>query len=148
TRVNPNNPTGTVCFPKDPALACTGANAVVVPTAFPIYDLPLPFDEKHYGIRGDFNLSPKDSFNAKWRYQQSPETGSVSQSNGFLGHIPLKRKTLNGPGPHKLGPHGVNEFRAAWKNPWVSCGGGCPGVLAGFFLAPAEIEKVFPAISF
>ena len=43
-RNNQNNPTGTVCFPKDPALACTGANAVIFPTDFPVYDLPLPFE--------------------------------------------------------------------------------------------------------
>ncbi|HJZ80111.1 MAG TPA: TonB-dependent receptor, partial [Pyrinomonadaceae bacterium] len=148
TRVNPNNPTGTVCFPKDPALACTGANAVVVPTAFPIYDLPLPFDEKHYGIRGDFNLSPKDSFNAKWRYQQSPETGSVSQSNGFFGDIPFKSKNLNGAWTHQLGTHGVNEFKAAWQKLSVSFGGGCTGALTGCILDPAEIDKAFTAISF
>ncbi|PYS44252.1 MAG: hypothetical protein DMF71_04280, partial [Acidobacteria bacterium] len=48
--------TGNLCFPKDPTLACSGANAVLVPTGFPEYLLPLPFDQKEYGLRGDFNL--------------------------------------------------------------------------------------------
>ena len=32
--------TGNICFPKDPTLACSGANAVNVPTAFPEYRCP------------------------------------------------------------------------------------------------------------
>lgn len=147
-RANPNNPTGTVCFPRDPALACTGANAVIVPTAFPIYDLALPFDEKHYGIRGDFNPTSKDSFNAKWRYQQSPETGFVSQSNGFFGDIPFASKNLNGAWTHQLGTHGVNEFKAAWQKLSVLFGGGCTDPLTGCILNPTEIGNAFTNITF
>ncbi len=147
-RANTNNPTGTVCFPRDPALACTGANAVIVPTAFPIYDLALPFDEKHYGIRGDFNLSSKDSFNAKWRYQQSPETNTVSQSNGFFGDIPFASKNLNGAWTHQLGTHGVNEFKAAWQKLSVLFGGGCANALTGCILSPTEIGNAFTNITF
>lgn len=122
-RANANNPQGTLCFPKDPTLACSGANAVVVPTAFPVYDLPLPFDEKHYGLRGDFNPTSSDSFNAKWRYQQSPETGFLGQSNGFGGDIPFSSKNLNGAWTHQIGSHAVNEFKAAWQKLSVIFGG-------------------------
>jgi outer membrane receptor protein involved in Fe transport len=147
-RANSNNPTGTVCFPKDFTLPCTGANAVVVPTAFPIYDLPLPFDEKHYGIRGDFNPTAKDSFNAKWRYQQSPETGAVSQSNGFFGDVPFFSKNLNGTWTHQMGSHSVNEFKAAWQKLGVKFGGGCTDPLAGCILDPLDIGKAFTNITF
>ncbi len=116
-------PTGTLCFPRDPSLDCTGANAVIVPTAFPEYFLPLPFDEKHYGIRGDVNPSSRDSFNVKWRYQQSPELGSLSQSNGFFGDIPFSSKNLNGAWTHQIGTHGINEFKAAWQKLSVIFGG-------------------------
>ncbi|MFN2597204.1 MAG: carboxypeptidase regulatory-like domain-containing protein, partial [Pyrinomonadaceae bacterium] len=54
-RSQPGGDAGTVCFPRDPSLACSGANAVLVPAVFPQYDLPLPFDQKEYGLRGDFN---------------------------------------------------------------------------------------------
>jgi len=43
-RPRANQPIGSLCFPRDPALACSGANAVIVPTAFHEYDLPLPFN--------------------------------------------------------------------------------------------------------
>jgi len=115
--------TGTLCFPRDPALPCTDANALIVPTAFPQYPLPLPFDEKHYGIRGDFNPTARDSFNAKYRYQQSPETGFLGQSNGFFGDIPFASKNLNGAYTRQIGSHAVNEFKAAWQKLSVVFGG-------------------------
>jgi outer membrane receptor protein involved in Fe transport len=129
-RANPNNPTGTLCFPRNPSLAfsCNPAsadfpNGLSVPTAFPVYDLPLPFDEKHYGLRGDINPTSRDSFNVKWRYQQSPETGFLGQSNGFGGNIPFSSKNLNGAWTHQIGNHAVNEFKAAWQKLSVIFGG-------------------------
>jgi outer membrane receptor protein involved in Fe transport len=149
-RVQANAPTGTICFPKDPALACTGANAVVVPTAFPEYLLPLPFDEKHYGIRGDVNPSAKDSFNAKWRYQQSPELGFLGQSNGFFGDIPFSSKNLNGAWTHQMGSHAVNEFKAAWQKLSVIFGGctSSSDPLAGCIVSATDIGKAFTNITF
>jgi len=75
-------PAGNICFPKDFTLACSGANALLVPAAFVNWTLPVPFNQKEYGLRGDVNPTNKDSFNVKYRYQQSPETNSLTGSNG------------------------------------------------------------------
>ncbi len=147
-RPNVNNPTGTLCFPRDPALACTGANAVVVPTAFPVYDLPLPYDQKEYGLRGDFNPTTNDSFNVKYRFQESPETGFVSQSNGFFGDIPFSSKNLNGSWTRQVGSHGVNDFRAAYQKLSVIFGGGCTAPLTGCIPDAGLIDKSFTNITF
>jgi outer membrane receptor protein involved in Fe transport len=140
--------TGNLCFPKDPTLACSGANAVLVPTGFPEYLLPLPFDQKEYGLRGDFNLTSKDSFNAKYRYQQSPETGSNSQSNGFFGDVPFKSRNLNGQYTRQMSSRLVNNFSAAWQKLGVTFGGGCTDVLKGCITDTASIDKNFTNITY
>ncbi|MCA1592259.1 MAG: carboxypeptidase regulatory-like domain-containing protein [Acidobacteria bacterium] len=145
-------PTGTLCFPRDPTLACTGANAVVVPTAFPQYPLALPFDQKEYGLRGDFNPTSKDSFNIKYRYQQSPETGTLGLSNGFGGSIPFSSRNLNGAYTRQIGSRAVNEAKVAWQKLSVIFGGACTGPLAdplkGCIPDAADIDKAFTNLSF
>src|SRR3989440_690304 len=143
--------TGNICFPRDPTLACSGANAVLVPTGFPEYLLPLPFDQKEYGLRGDFNPTNKDSFNVKYRYQQSPEVGSNSQSNGFFGDIPFKSRNLNGVYTRQINSRMVNEFKAAWQKLGVTFGG-CTttsnDLLKGCIPDTSLIDKAFTNITF
>jgi outer membrane receptor protein involved in Fe transport len=151
-RANQNNPTGTLCFPLDPSLACSGANALIVPTAFPVYDLPLPYNQKEYGLRGDFNPTNKDSFNVKYRFQESPETGTLGQSNGWGGSIPFASKNLNGAWTRQIGSHGVNDFRAAYQKLSVIFGGACAPPLTdnlkGCIPHADEIDKAFTNITF
>src|ERR1041384_3050542 len=142
--------TGNLCFPKDPTLACSGANAVLVPTGLPQYILPLPFDQKEYGLRGDVNLTNRDSFNVKYRYQQSPETNFNSQSNGFFGDIPFKSRNLNGVYTRQIGSRMVNEFKAAYQKLGVSFAG-CTGTtdpLKGCISDTSLIDKAFTNITF
>src|SRR5882672_6967007 len=114
---------GNVCFPKDFTLACTGANALLIPAAFVSWDIPLPFDQKEYGLRGDFNPTNKDSFNVKYRYQQSPETNALAESNGFVGDVPFASRNLNGTWTRQFSSHLTNEFKAAWQRLQVTFGG-------------------------
>ncbi len=141
---------GTLCFPLDPTLACSGANAVVVPTAFAEYPLPLPFDQKEYGLRGDFNPTNNDSFNVKYRYQQSPETGFLGQSNGFFGDIPFSSRNLNGQYTRQISNKMVNEFKAATQKLSVIFGG-CGGTsdpLKGCIPSASNIGGAFTNITF
>jgi len=145
----------TLCFPKDPTLAfsCTPGNAnfangLAVPTAFADWDIPTPFDQKEYGLRGDFNPSSRDSFNVKWRYQQSPETNSVTGSNGFFGDIPFKSRNLNGGWTRQIGSHAVNDLKGAWQKLSVIFGGGCSDPLKGCIPDAADIDKSFTNITF
>lgn len=158
-RPQSDQPQGTLCFPLNPsaAFSCNPAadpavfaNGLAVPTAFHVYDLPLPFNQKEFGIRGDFSPTSRDSFNVKYRYQESPESNFVSQSNGFFGDIPFKSRNLNGAYTRQLTPHLVNEFKAAWQKLSVIFGG-CTGEtdpLNGCIPDETQIGNAFTNITF
>jgi outer membrane receptor protein involved in Fe transport len=159
TKIQPSarvrTPASNLCFPKNPSLAfsCSSsspdfANGLSIPTAFYDWDLPLPFDQKEYGLRGDFNPTSRDSFNAKYRFQKSPETGFVTGSNGFFGDIPFESKNLNGAYTRQIGNHMVNDARVAWQKLSVIFGGGCTDPLAGCIPHADDIDKAFTNISF
>jgi outer membrane receptor protein involved in Fe transport len=144
-----------LCFPKDPTLAfsCTPGNAnfangLAVPTAFADWDIGLPFNQKEYGIRGDFNPNSRDSFNVKYRFQESPETNTVTSSNGFFGDIPFSSKNLNGAYTRQIGSHSVNDLRVAWQKLSLIFGGGCTDPLKGCVPDAADIDKSFTNITF
>lgn len=156
-RANPNNPTGTLCFPRNPALpfSCNPLsadfpNGLSVATAFPVYDVPLPYNQKEYGLRGDINPTTSDSFNVKYRFQESPETGTLASSNGHFGDIPFASKNLNGSWTHQVGSHGVNDFRAAYQKLSVIFGGsaGSCDPLKGCIPHADDIDKAFTNITF
>jgi outer membrane receptor protein involved in Fe transport len=150
-RPQANAARGTLCFPRDPSLPCAGENALVVPTAFPEYDLNLPFDQKEYGLRGDFNVTDRDSFNVKWRYQNSPEANFNSQANGFLGDIPFTSRNLNGQYTRQITSRMVNQFSAAFQKLAVnfagcSLAGGDP--LKGCIPDVGDVGAAFTNITF
>jgi len=153
-----------LCFPKDttvidPAtggVACNPnssnpavvANSLIIPTAFADWDTSLPFDQKEYGLRGDVNPTSKDSFNVKYRFQESPETNFLTGSNGYFGDIPFSSKNFNGAWTRQIGNHVVNDFRGAWQKLSVIFGGGCEDALAGCILSADDIDKSFTNITF
>jgi outer membrane receptor protein involved in Fe transport len=144
-----------LCFPKDPTLpfSCTPGNAnfangLAIPTAFADWDIALPYNQKEYGIRGDFNPNNRDSFNAKYRFQESPETNTVTGSNGFFGDIPFSSKNLNGAWTRQIGSHSVNDLRVAWQKLSVIFGGGCTDPLKGCVPDADDIDKSFTNITF
>ncbi len=143
-------PTGNLCFPKDPTLACSGANAVLAQAGFVKWSIPLPFDQKEYGLRGDFNPTNKDAFNVKWRYQQSPEVNTLAGSNGFAGDIPFKSRNLNGTWTRTVSSHFTNEFKAAWQKLAVTFGG-CSAIdkspLKGCITDTTTLDKNFTSYS-
>ena len=147
---------GNLCFPKDPSIGCNPnsadpavrANSLLIPTAFADWDIALPFNQKEYGIRGDFNPNSRDSFNVKYRFQESPETNSVTASNGFFGDIPFTSKNLNGAWTRQVGSHAVNDLRVAWQKLSVIFGGGCTDPLTGCVPDAADIDKSFTNITF
>jgi outer membrane receptor protein involved in Fe transport len=147
-RAQANTPAGTLCFPRDPTMACTGANALTVPTAFPEYLLRLPFDQKEFGLRGDVNLTSRDIITARYRYQQSPETNFLGQSNGWIGDIPFKSRNLNGAYTRTISNRATNEFKAAYQKLSVEFGGGCSDPLRGCIPPPANIDNAFTNITF
>jgi outer membrane receptor protein involved in Fe transport len=141
---------GTVCFPKDFTLACSGANALLVPAAFVNWDIKLPFDQREYGLRGDFNPTTKDAINTKYRYQQSPETNFLTGSNGWAGDIPFISRNLNGAWTRQFSSHVTNEFKAAWQKLQVTFGG-CSAVdsstTKGCIPDTTLLDKAFTSMS-
>lgn len=149
-RQQANSAAGTLCFPRDPLLPCTGANAVSVPTVYPEFLLGLPYDQKEYGLRGDVNVTNKDSFNVKYRYQQSPETNLNTQTNGFFGDIPFSSRNLNGQYTRTISSRATNQFTAATQKLSLLFGG-CQGeALAGCILDPTGggIGRAFTNITY
>jgi len=142
---------GNLCFPKDFTLACSGANALLVPAAFVNWDVKLPFDQKEYGLRGDFNPTSKDSVAVKYRYQQSPETNALAGSNGFVGDIPFTSRNLNGTWTRQFSSRMTNEFKAAWQRLQVTFGG-CSAIdnstTKGCIPDTTLIDKAFTSVSF
>jgi outer membrane receptor protein involved in Fe transport len=144
-----------LCFPRNPSLtfSCNPAsadfaNGLSIPTAFVDWDIALPYNQKEYGLRGDFNPNSRNSFNAKYRFQESPETNTVSSSNGFFGDIPFSSKNLNGAWTRQIGGHYVNDLRVAWQKLSVIFGGGCSDPLKGCVPDAADIDKSFTNITF
>jgi outer membrane receptor protein involved in Fe transport len=144
-----------LCFPRNPNLAfsCNPAsadfpNGLSIPTAFADWDIALPFDQKEYGLRGDVNPTSHDSFNVKYRFQDSPETNALFGSNGFVGDVPFTSKNLNGAWTRQVGSHAVNDFRMAWQKLSVIFGGGCTDPLKGCIPHADEIDKSFTNITF
>lgn len=141
---------GTVCFPKDFNVACSGANALLIPAAFVNWDIKLPFDQREFGLRADFNPTSKDSINAKYRYQQSPETNFNTGSNGWAGDIPFSSRNLNGTWTRQVNSHFTNELKGAWQRLQVTFGG-CSAVdsstTKGCIPDTTLIDKAFTNVS-
>ncbi len=142
---------GNICFPLNPALACSGANALQIPAAFVKWDIPLPFNQKEFGLRGDVNPTNQDSINVKYRYQQSPETNFLTGSNGFFGDVPFKSRNFNGAWTRQIGSHKTNEFKAAYQKLSVTfggCGAGSSDPLKGCIPDTTLIDKAFTNMNF
>jgi len=158
TDVAPSVATQTVCLPKNPALAfdsgaaCgTGANAAndfPVLMGLPLFSWAEPFNEPEWSIRGDWNITKKDSIYVRYLWQKSPETLALF-SNEFNGDVPFRSVNLSANYTRQLTSHASNEFRVTKQQLFVKFGGGCTDTLTGCILDPATgIDKTFTNIGF
>ena len=123
-----------ICLPKNPLLAVdsaatcgTGVNAAndfLVNMARPLFTWAANFVQPEYSLRGDLNVTRKDTFNIRYLYQKSDEFASLF-SNEFLADIPFKSQNLAGTYTRQISSHTTNEFRGTWQKLYVLFGGGC-----------------------
>lgn len=144
-----------ICLPKDPTLpfssgAACGAltNDFPVQMGLPLFSFAQPFNEPEWSIRGDVNITKKDSVYVRYLWQKSPETLSLF-SNTFNGDVPFKSWNLSGNYLRQLTTHASNEFRVTKQQLSVEFGGGCTDTLTGCILDPSTgIDKTFTNIAF
>lgn len=148
----------TICLPKNPLLAVdsaatcgTGANAAndfPVQMALPFFSWKANFVEPEYSVRGDMNVTKKDTFNVRYLWQKSDEFGSQF-SNEFISNVPFKSQNLAGTYNRQFTSHVSNEFRATWQKLYVLFGGGCTNTLTGCILDPLTgLQTTFTNMTF
>ncbi|MEP6817898.1 MAG: carboxypeptidase regulatory-like domain-containing protein [bacterium] len=143
-----------ICLPKVANVAFSTAancgnlgNDFTVLAARPLFSYAAPFNQPEFSIRGDMNVTKKDSFYVRYLYQKSPETFSLF-SNEFLGDIPFNSRNLSGAYTRQISSHVTNEFRATKSKLAVLFGGGCSDTLTGCILDPTTgIDKTFTNIT-
>jgi len=147
-----------ICLPKNPLLpvdsaaACgTGANAAndfLVRMALPFFTWKANFVQPEYSIRGDMNVTKKDSFNVRYLWQKSDEF-AAQFSNEFISNVPFKSQNLAGTYNRQISSHISNEFRATWQKLYVLFGGGCTDTFTGCILDPLTgLQTTFTNIGF
>ena len=132
-----------ICLPKNPVLpvssaaACGAlANDFLVNMARPLFSYPANFVQPEYSLRGDLNVTKKDTFNIRYLFQKSDEFGAQF-SNTFISSIPFKSQNLAGTYTRQVSSHATNEFRGTWQKLYVLFGGGCgTDTLTGCILDP------------
>jgi outer membrane receptor protein involved in Fe transport len=156
--VRADRPTDFFCFPKNPLLAanCTDptnanfANGLKILAASPQFVRKTPFVEPEHFVRGDVNVSKNNNFNVKYQWQKSPETESLTQSNGFFGDVPFKSWNINGQDVWTISPHLVNEVKVAKQQLAVLFGGstGTCDPLKGCMTTPDKLDQNFTRIGY
>lgn len=142
-----------ICLPKNATLPVSSAancgalaNDFPVLMGLPLFSFKAPFNEPEYSIRGDMNVTKKDTFYIRYLYQTSPETLALF-SNSYNGDVPFTSRNLSGTYTRQLSSHATNEFRATWQKLSVLFGGGCTDTLKGCILDPVTgLDKTFTNI--
>src|SRR5438876_1368455 len=174
--VRADRPTDFFCFPKnplaatsvaasanngvattacvDPGAAATAAaitafnNGLKILAGSPQFFRATPYVEPSYFIRGDMNVTKNNNFNLKYQHQTSPETESLTQTNGFFGDVPFTSWNINGQDVWTINSHLVNEVKVAKQRLSVIFGGssGTCEPLKGCMTNTAELDKNFTRI--
>ena len=110
------------------------------------YDIPTPFNETNYTLRGDFKPSNKDNVTVRYLYQKQNFINTLAQTNGFTGDVPASSKNFGGIWTRTLTNSAVSEFRAFYQKIGVEFGGGC-GSNAACIPGPLQIGSAIASIA-
>src|SRR5262249_28814442 len=117
--------------------------------AFPHRDFATPFNQNEYSLRGDVNLSEKNTVNARYIFQKGTAGNALGGTNGFTGDIPASSRNLSGTYNRTLSSRATNELRATYQKLDVIFGGGCGNnPLSGCIPSPDKLGNAFTNISF
>jgi outer membrane receptor protein involved in Fe transport len=155
---------GTVTSRKDRDPVTTYSNGAATPAgtqdlitiggveyaaAFPHRDFATPFNQNEYSLRGDVNLSEKNTVNTRYIFQKGTFGNSLGGTNGFTGDIPASSRNLSGTYNRTLSSRATNELRATYQKLDVIFGGGCgDNPLTGCIPHPDQLGNAFTNISF
>ncbi len=121
-------------------------NGVLYQAAIPERIFPTPFDQQEFSGRVDMKVNDRNSFYARYLFQDSTSKNALGSSNGFTGDIPARTQNLGGTYTRQIGNTMVNELRTVYQRLLVNFGGGCSGL--GCIPAPTEIGTASPDITF
>ena len=117
--------------------------------AFPHRDFATPFNQNEYSLRGDVNLSEKNTVNARYIFQRGTFGNALGGTNGFTGDIPASSRNLSGTYNRTLSSRSTNELRATYQKLDVIFGGGCGNdPLSGCIPHPDQLGNAFTNITF
>ncbi|HEX7956552.1 MAG TPA: TonB-dependent receptor, partial [Pyrinomonadaceae bacterium] len=114
--------------------------------AFPERVFATPYDQQEFSGRVDMKVNDRNSFYARYLFQDGNSKNALGSSNGFTGDIPFRTQNLGGTYTRQIGNTMVNEFRSVYQRLLVNFGGGCSG--AGCIPAPEQIGTASPDIVF
>jgi len=124
-------------------------NNVEYAAAFPHRDFATPFNQNEYSLRGDVNLTEKNTVNARYIFQKGTAGNALGGTGGFTGDIPASSRNLSGTYNRTLSSRATNELRATYQKLDVTFGGGCGNdPLSGCIPSPDNIGNAFTNISF
>src|SRR6266540_2769225 len=116
--------------------------------AFPHRDFATPFNQNEYSLRGDVNLSEKNTVNTRYIFQKGTSGNALGGTNGFTGDIPASSRNLSGTYNRTLSSRATNELRATYQKLDVIFGGGCgDDPLSGCIPHPDKLGNAFTNIS-
>jgi len=102
-------------------------------------EFPTPFDQNEYSIRGDANVTNKDTLYARYLWQKGNNKNALGSTNGFTGDIPFVSKNVGGSYTRQVTSSKVNEFRGFYQSLFVKFGGGCSTGTPGCIEDPDQI---------
>src|SRR5262249_47750892 len=116
-------------------------NGTPFAAAFPHRDFPTPYSENQFRIRGDANITNRDSLIGQYLYQKGDNINGLGGTGGFTGDIPFISKKLSSEYTRQISSRSVNNFRFNYTKLDVLFGGGCSGPLTGCIPDPKDIDK-------
>jgi outer membrane receptor protein involved in Fe transport len=140
-----------VCISATPATNCVlGTNETgFFAAAVPEREFGVPFTQDEYTVRGDWNITQKDSLRFQYLNQDGVTTNSLGGSNGFTGDVPFKSQNLSGFYNRTFSPNLLNSAQGTFQRLSVKFGGGCgDDALTGCIPDPTLIGEAYGSVAF
>lgn len=140
-----------VCISATPATNCVvgGNETGFFLAAVPEREFPLPFKQDEYTVRGDWNITDKDTVRFQYLNQDAVTTNSLGGSNGFTGDVPAKSQNFSGFYNRTFSPNLLNSFQGTFQRLSVKFGGGCgDDALTGCIPDPSLIGEAYTNMTF
>jgi|CXWL01.1.fsa_nt_gi outer membrane receptor protein involved in Fe transport len=139
-----------ICISATPTTNCVvGTNETgFFAAAIPEREFALPFTQDEYTVRGDWNVTDRDSLRFQYLNQDAVTTNSLGGSNGFTGNVPAKSQNFSGFYNRQISSNIINSFQGTFQRLSVKFGGGCTDPLTGCIPDPSLIGEAYSSVQF